>query len=461
MSVMIGLEAHAYVDTRSKMFCSCPNRFWDAEPDTLLCPVCTAQPGAKPMAPNAQALEHGLRLALALGCDLVETPARFLRKHYFYPDLPNNYQRTSRPFALRGSIAGVALREIHWEEDPGAYDPREGIVDFNRSGAPLLELVTEPKVRSPAHAREVLEELRLALEYLGALAPAGLKADANISLAGGARVEVKNLNSARNVELALEHEAERQAGLVARGEAVRRETRHFDEKFLRTETLRAKESDEDYRHVPDPDLPPIPVEALLARVRASMPENPFALRERWMRELQATRESCNVLLAERGLAACFQELARAAPPREAFDFLVGDLKRELNYRARSWLGSGLGPDDLAPLLAGQAEGWLPRKRAVVLLRVRLDEGAQAFQRAVQQERAAGISGDAVERAVREAIAAHPRAVEDYRKGRKEALNRVMGEAMRRLEGRGEPAELRARILAALGEAEDAAPRGPH
>lgn len=447
--VMIGLEVHAYLDTRSKMFCRCPNRFWadDAQPDTLLCPVCTAQPGAKPQAPNRAALEHGFRLAATLGCSIVDEPARFLRKHYFYPDLPNNYQRTSRPFARGGTLDGVALREIHWEEDPGAYDPHTGLVDFNRSGAPLLEVVTEPGVRDPAHARALLEEVRLALEYLGALAPAGLKADANISLRGGARVEVKNLNSARNVELALQHEAQRQAEVLAAGGKVARETRHFDETFVRTEPLRAKESEEDYRHLPDPDLPALDLAAVRAGALAAMPPNPFALREAWMRDLGVTREACNVLLAERGLAASFAAVAAEAPAREAFEFFVGDLKRELNYRARSFAASGLEPGELAPL----ASGGIPRARATQLLRTRLDEGPGAFRAALAAERGGPVGAAEVERAVAEAIAAHPKAVEDYRRGRAEAANRVIGEAMKRLQGRVPPAEVRARVLAALGE----------
>lgn len=449
--VLIGLEVHAYVSTQSKMFCGCPNRFWapDAAPNTLLCPVCTAQPGAKPRPPNRAALVHGLRLAATLGCDLVEAPPRFLRKHYFYPDLPNNYQRTTRPFARGGTIAGVTLREIHWEEDPGAYDPRTGLVDYNRSGAPLVEVVTEPEVRNPAHARELLEELRLALEYLGAVSPAGLKADANLSRAGGERVEVKNLNSARNVELALEHEAKRQAEVLARGERVLRETRHFDETFLTTAPLRAKESEEDYRYLPDPDLPALDLAPVRAAALAALPPSPFALRAAWMRDLGVTREACNVVLAEPGMAAAFQEVARSAPSKEAFEFFVGDLKRELNFRGRGFAAAALAPGELAALVAGQAKGELPRARATMLLRTRLDQGAGAFQQALAGERGAAAGAGDVDRAVAEAIDANPRAVEDYRKGRAEAANRILGDALKRLEGRAQPQDVRARVLAML------------
>lgn len=454
MQPTIGLEVHAYLATRGKMFCACPNRFFEPaqEPNTLLCPVCTAQPGAKPLAPNRVALDMGLQLALALGCDIVPGHVRFLRKHYFYPDLPNNYQRTSQPFARGGTIAGVPITEIHWEEDPGAYDPKAGLVDFNRSGAPLLELVTEPQVKSPAHARELLEEVRLALLYFGALSPAGLKADANLSLQGGARVEVKNLNSARNVELALQHEAQRQADVMARGEKVARETRHFDETFLKTEPLRAKESDEDYRYLPDPDLPALDIAPLHATVKAAMPPSPFALRAAWMKDLGVTKEGAGVLLAEPGMAACFLQLAPRVPPREAFEFLVGDLKRELNYRGKAFATAGLGAAELEPLLAAQAEGKLPRARAVVLLRTRLDEGAEAYARAWAAEQGASVAPDALAQAVRDAIAANPKAVEDYRKGRPEAANRIMGDAMKRLGGRADPTALRGAIVAALDAA---------
>lgn len=447
----IGLEVHAYLATRSKMFCACPNRFWDAEPNTLLCPACTAQPGAKPLAPNARALEHGFRAALLLGCAVREEPLRFLRKHYFYPDLPSNYQRTGEPFATGGSVAGVTLREMHWEEDPGAYDPRAGTVDFNRSGAPLVEIVTEPEVRSAAHAKECIDELRLLLAYLGALSPAGMKADANISLAGGERVEVKNLNSARNVELALRHEEERQARLLGQGRGVARETRHFDEARGVTLPLRAKESQEDYRHLPDPDLPPVELGGALARARATLPPDPFALREAWQRDLGVTREAAEVVLGEPGLPAAFLALPAALRGREELEFLVGDLKRELNFRQRTYAGSGLDHAELADLLRARAGG-LPRARAVALLRVRLDEGAEPFARALAGEAKGGVGEDAVRAAVAAAIAANPRAVEDWRRGKGQALNRVMGDAMRRLEGKVAPAELRARILDALGPA---------
>ncbi len=256
----IGLEVHAYVRSRGKLFCTCDADFLAArEPNANVCETCTGQPGAKPMAPNPAAIEAGVRVARALGAEITPV-ARFLRKHYFYPDLPSNYQRTSEPFARGGSLAGVAITEIHWEEDPGSYELRDGLVDYNRSGAPLLEIVTEPDVRSPAHARELLDELRLVLAYLGVgRAEAGIKADCNVSVAGGARVEVKNVNSVRNVEAALAFEIARQREAVARGERVERETRHFDEAAMRTVRLRVKETAADYRFLDDPDLPPFAV----------------------------------------------------------------------------------------------------------------------------------------------------------------------------------------------------------
>jgi aspartyl-tRNA(Asn)/glutamyl-tRNA(Gln) amidotransferase subunit B len=379
-----------------------------------------------------------------------EAPLRFLRKHYFYPDLPSNYQRTGEPFATGGSLLGVPLREVHWEEDPGAYDPRAGTVDFNRSGAPLIEVVTEPEVRSAEHARQCIEELRLLLQYLGALSPAGMKADANISLAGGERVEVKNLNSARNVELALLHEAERQGRALDRGLPVARETRHFDEAKGATLPLRAKESEEDYRHLRDPDLPGVDVAPALRAARASLPPSPFDLREAWQRELGATREAAEVVLGEPGMAAAFLALPAEVRGRDAFEFLVGDLKRELNFRQRGFAASGIGAEELAELLRARHAG-LPRARAVGLVRVRLDEGAEAFRRALQAE-GKGADDAAVEEAVRAAIEANPRAVEDWRAGKEAALHRIMGDAMKRLQGRVPPAELRARILAALGPA---------
>ena len=437
--VMIGLEVHIYLRTRSKLFCRCPADFLASRaPNTQVCHVCTGQPGAKPLAPNLAAMVAGVHLARALGMTL-SSSTRFLRKHYFYPDLPSNYQRTSEPIATGGALAGCALTELHVEEDPGAYDPREGTIDYDRAGAPLLELVTEPQLTSPAHARRLLAELRLALRYLDLnREEAGMKADCNVSLRGGARVEVKNVNSARNVERALAHEVARQAA-----EGAVRETRHFDEETGRTSPMRAKETDADYRYLPDPDLAPVDLAALAREV----PEepSPFERRARLAALAGVPEEEASPLLEERALA----QLYEASPTRTRFQFLVRDLRAELEHRATTLAASGVPLADIEALVAARERGSVTPQVATRLLRHAFDQGGLGA--ALQEELAASAStgDDALAAAVRAAIEGNPKAVADHRAGKQGAVNFLVGQAMRRLKGRADANALRAAIEAAL------------
>lgn len=436
---MIGLEVHVYLPTRSKLFCRCSADFLSSPaPNTQVCHVCTGQPGAKPLAPNAAAMEGGVRLARALAMTLGRR-TRFLRKHYFYPDLPSNYQRTSEPLATGGTLAGCALTEVHVEEDPGAYDPAAGTVDYDRAGAPLLELVTEPQLDSPAHARRFLAELRLALRYLGlSREEAGMKADCNVSVRGGARVEVKNVNSARNVERALAHEIERQSR-----EGAVRETRHFDEDTGRTTPMRTKESEADYRFLPDPDLRPVDLDALQ---RALPPEeSPFARRARIAQLASVTEEEASPLLDERGLA----DLYEANPTRTRFRFLVRDLRAELEHRATTLAASGVPLNDLSALVAAREEERITPQVATRLLRHALDHRGLGNTLVEELGHAAADPGDALVAAARAAIAANPRAVADHRAGKQGAVNFLVGQAMRQLKGRADANALRSAVEDAL------------
>ncbi|HIH64478.1 MAG TPA: Asp-tRNA(Asn)/Glu-tRNA(Gln) amidotransferase subunit GatB, partial [Methanothermobacter thermautotrophicus] len=253
-----GLEIHVQLDTRSKLFCRCPTDYQEAPPNTNICPVCLNQPGAKPYPPNRSALEGALKIALMLDCRINPEITYFMRKHYNYPDLPSGYQRTSIPVGLEGELNGVRIREVHIEEDPGQYKPDQGTVDFNRSGIPLIEIVTEPDMTSPEEARNFLRELIRVLEYSGCARGEGtMRADVNISLEGGKRVEIKNINSIKGAYKALKFEMIRQKNLLKRGVEVKQETRAFLESQMITVSMRLKEEAEDYRYIPDPDLPPM------------------------------------------------------------------------------------------------------------------------------------------------------------------------------------------------------------
>lgn len=438
--VLIGLEVHIYVRTRSKLFCACSaDALASRAPNTQVCHVCTGQPGAKPLPPNRAAIESAIRLARALDATLAST-TRFLRKHYFYPDLPSNYQRTSEPIATGGRLAGCAITEIHVEEDPGAYDPATGLVDYDRSGAPLIELVTEPQLDSPAHARRFLHELRLALGFLGiGRGEAGLKADCNVSLAGGARVEVKNVNSARNVERALTHEVERQ-----RHEGAIRETRHFDEATGRTTPLRAKETVADYRFLADPDLRPVDLATLAA---ATPPEeSPFTRRARLATLAGVPPDDASPLIEERALADLYERV-HAAHPRIAFQFLVRDLRAELDHRKTTLAASGVPTDELAALIAARQADRITPQVATRLLRHAFDQ--RGLGDALAHELRATRAEAPLDEAARAALAANPKAVADWRAGKATAVNYLVGQAMRQLKGRADANALRSAVERAL------------
>lgn len=447
MSARIGLEIHAYVLTRSKLFCACDADFLGArEPNTRICPTCTAQPGAKPRAPNRVAVEAGVRLARALGMALAPRAA-FLRKHYLYPDSPANFQRTSEPFATGGLLAGVPLTELHLEEDPGALDPATGLVDDNRAGAPLLELVTEPALQDAAHAKRFLRELRLALGYLGIHRDAaGLKADCNVSLEGGARVEVKNVHGARNVERAIESEIRRQEALVAKGERVARETRSFDDASGETRASREKETAADYRFLADPDLRPLDIAAVAARLPAE--ESPWARRARLAALAGVPEEQASPLVEERALADAFEQAASRGDPALAFRFVTRDLRAELEFRKVRLADAQLSADDVASLVDALARGELQPQAATRVLRAAFDAGDLAGKLAA--ERAAGAGGDdALDEAVKQALAQNPKAVADWRAGKGSAVNFLVGQAMRRLQGRAEANAVREAVESAL------------
>jgi aspartyl-tRNA(Asn)/glutamyl-tRNA(Gln) amidotransferase subunit B len=438
----IGLEVHVYLRTRAKLFCACSaDVIASPAPNTNICPVCTGQPGAKPMAPNVAALEAAVDVARALGSAL-QPRARFLRKHYFYPDLPSNYQRTSEPIAMGGELAGARIREMHVEEDPGAFDPASGLVDYDRSGAPLLEIVTEPDLASAAHARRFLGELRLALGYLDAWREeAGVKADCNVSVAGGERAEVKNVNSMRNAERAIAYEVERQKEARVRGEPLPRETRHFDEASGRTSRLRAKESEADYRYLADPDLPPVDITALAARRPPA--EGPLQRRARFALLVGASEEDVSPLLEERALADAFELAAARAGARAAFPFFVRDVRAELEYRKVRFARWGFEPTMLSSVVEALAAKRITPQVATRILR---------RQTTLATELGAGAGGPedvAVAAAARDAIAQNPRAVADYRAGKATALNFLVGHAMKALRGRAPADAVRAAVEQAL------------
>jgi aspartyl-tRNA(Asn)/glutamyl-tRNA(Gln) amidotransferase subunit B len=443
VSLKVGLEIHIYPKTGCKMFCRCSASFLDAPPNTNICPVCTGQPGSKPMPPNLSALTAALQISDIFGMSLSPYPVVTLRKHYFYPDLPSNYQRTSGPVATGGRIGSCRLREIHFEEDPGQYDISKGKVDFNRSGVPLLELVTEPDIASAAEARRLLVDLLFALEYLEvSREEMPFKVDTNISLNGGRRVEIKNINSLNGVVKSVEYETERQLSVIESGGTVEQETRHFDPISGTTVSLRYKESVEDYRYLPDPDILPVDVSGL-DYVRR---ENPFLILRK-MTDHGVHEPDARTVVVDRNLLRLYEFLAARTDPKFASVFVARDVKSELNYRS---LPSSFLPgiqEGILQIASNYSLSKLSNQNATLLLRALFD--GSPIEEKLRDFTGNWFGPEHIAEAVAKVISENTEAAEKYRQGRKEVINFLVGQCMRRLHGKAKPEDVMSEIAKAL------------
>lgn len=434
---MIGLEVHMYPKTLSKMFCTCKAELSD-EPNRNICPICTGQPGSKPMGLNRKAFDIALMMAKATGCRIVTGKKVFVqRKHYFYPDLPNNYQRTSEPIAIEGEFQGVRIRELHIEEDPGQYELKRGEVDYNRSGFPLIEIVTEPDMKTPDDAYRFLNSLKEVIDYLG-IGREGFKVDTNVST-GGERVEVKNVNSIENVKRALVHEIERQ-----KKEGARRETRHFDALFGVTVSLREKETVADYRYMPDPDVPPILITKQMVD-GIKLPEDLFELRKRLMKTYKITEETACVLTSDQDLVRLYEKLAEIEPEFVA-DWLKKDLKGELNYRNKTLAGAKLDDKEIGELLREIKSGKVTRLKGKDILRDYLDKKIKS----VEEARPEKIGRKELEKAVEEVISANKEVVKKYKDGKTTALNFLIGEVSRKTDKSADVETIKKELMKKIG-----------
>ncbi|MEM2289818.1 MAG: Asp-tRNA(Asn)/Glu-tRNA(Gln) amidotransferase subunit GatB [Candidatus Hadarchaeales archaeon] len=453
MEVRIGFEVHQQIATSRKLYCNCPTNYQDVPPNTNICPICTGMPGAKPLPPNERAVDAAIELALMLGCKVVTEEVIYIqRKHYDYPDLPSGYQRTSLPIAREGMLEGVRIRELHLEEDPGQYDPVAGTVDFNRSGVPLVEVVTEPDIKSPEEARGFLRRLTQVLEYSGKVRPeagGAMRADVNISLEGGGRVEVKNINSIRGVYRALKFEILRQKSRLERGEEVKRETRAYLESQMITVPMRGKEMEEDYRYIPDPDILPLVIEpARVERIRAGMPEPPNLRERRLMEQYGITRAEAEVIVSERALADLYEEVCREVDPRLAAQWFRTRLKKVLNYLGLEASKLPCPPAQLSKLLNMVARGEITPEQGELVLRelaVRPDEPREILQKlrlVPVEEKELWNTIDAV-------LGENRVAVEDFLSGEEKALDFLVGRVLQAISWRADPREIRKLLLQKL------------
>lgn len=503
----IGLEIHAELNTRTKMFCGCKNDPEEKRPNVNICPICTGHPGTLPVA-NKDAIRRILKLGFALGAK-IPTHSKFDRKNYFYPDLPKGYQisQYDEPLVKEGELHGIRITRVHLEEDAGRLihltaDKRTvdkekasgsnvkgqtsnvSFVDYNRAGLPLMELVTEPDVKDAESAVAFARELQLILRYCGVsnadMERGQMRVEANISIAPaedisvnqrphqrksaptlGTKVEIKNLNSFRAVHDAIFYEIKRQEELLERGEKVVQETRGWDENKKITVSQRLKEEAHDYRYFPEPDLPPLNLEKLfLESIKREVPELPKEKRTRFAKEYKLNESQIEILIEDRALAEFFEESVSELALRITrytlqdllllFNYLTSDLRGLINERGIALKDSRITPSSLADLIGIIVQENLPSRMAKDILREMVRTGLDPHQ--IMKEKGLGVISDAgvIETTINEVLAANPKAVEDYKKGKENALQFLIGQAMGKLKGQAKPDQLKEEFKKKVG-----------
>ncbi|MDH7478646.1 MAG: Asp-tRNA(Asn)/Glu-tRNA(Gln) amidotransferase subunit GatB [Syntrophomonadaceae bacterium] len=462
---VIGLEVHTELKTKSKIFCPCSTTF-GAKPNTQTCPVCLGLPGVLPVV-NQQVVEFAIMTGLALNCEISRF-SKFDRKNYYYPDLPKNFQISQYDLPLcrggyleimvEGGKRRIGITRVHMEEDAGKL-VHEGdaigrsefsMVDYNRAGVPLLEIVSEPDLRSAEEARRYLEQLKAILEYLEVsdcrMEQGSLRCDANISLRPwgsrqmGTKTEIKNLNSFRALQKALEYEIWRQAQVLEEGGEIVQETRSWDEAREVTFSLRGKEEAHDYRYFPEPDLPPLVVEpAWVEEIKRRLPELPEARRERFIQEYRLPAYDADILTASRPLADFFEACCRQySDPKAISNWVMGDLTRYLKESGKEIDESPITPVHLAGMLRLMKNGIISGKIAKTLFDEMFRSGKQP-EDLVREKGLVQITDEsAIGELVEKVLADHPRVVEDYLGGKEKAFGFLVGQVMRETRGKANP-----------------------
>jgi aspartyl-tRNA(Asn)/glutamyl-tRNA(Gln) amidotransferase subunit B len=458
---VIGLEVHAQMLTNTKIFCGCPTTFGN-EPNTQTCQICIGMPGVLPVL-NKKALEFAVRTGLATNC-AISGYSRFARKNYFYPDLPKGYQisQYEHPICEHGHIEivvdyevkRIGITRIHMEEDAGK-NIHEGtggysFVDLNRTGVPLMEIVSEPDMRSPKEAAEYMRKLRSIVRYLGVcdgnLEQGSLRCDANVSVRPlgqkeyGTRAEVKNINSFRYVERAIEYEIKRQIKVIEDGGKVVQETRLWDADTGLTESMRSKEEAHDYRYFPDPDLVPITVDQTwIDEIRASLPELPDAKRHRFVSDFGLPEYDADLLTSERATAGWFEEAVKAGgQPKAVSNWMMGELMKLLNEENKAIDACPIQPKQLSEMLQLIDKGTISGKIAKTVFDEMYRTGKDA-EAIVKEKGLVQISDSSeIEKVVDEIIAKSPKEVERFRAGDEKLLGFFVGQAMKATRGKANP-----------------------
>jgi aspartyl-tRNA(Asn)/glutamyl-tRNA(Gln) amidotransferase subunit B len=482
--IVIGLEVHAQLLTVSKMFCRCSADYANAAPNTHCCPICMGFPGTLPVI-NERAVEYTVMTALALHCE-IPAFSKFDRKNYFYPDLPKGYQISQYDIPLSrngyltipvdGQEKRIGITRVHLEEDTGRHLSRSehgesySLVDLNRAGVPLMEIVSEPDIRSPEEARLYVEKLRTILVYLGVnsgrMEEGALRCDANVSLRPrgqqefGVKTEIKNMNSFRAVERALVYEAARQLEELRAGRVIVQQTRGWREDKGVTVLQRVKEFADDYRYFPEPDLPPLTfTRERVEEIRAKMPELPDAKRERFVEQYGLSAYDAEQLTAERAMADYFEtvatmgderkESARSARAKVAANWINGELRRLLNAAGQEIDASRVTPAGLAELLDLVERGTISGTQAKDVLEIAFASGDPPTEIVAREAMSQISDGGELEQIVVEVIGENPKAVEDYRAGKSAAVQFLVGQVMKRTKGRAKPDAVQPILLGKL------------
>ncbi len=463
MTTTIGLEIHVQLATQTKMFCSCSTAFGD-EPNTHVCPVCLGLPGALPTL-NGQAVHLAAQLATALGCTIHEV-SEFSRKNYFYPDLPKAYQITQfdRPIATGGAVPiitdgvtrTIRLTRAHIEEDAGksmhAADITQGgetLVDFNRCGMPLIEIVSEPDMHSGNEAYEFLRNLRRLVRWLGVssgdMEKGAMRCDVNVSVSSddtkrGVKVEIKNLNSFRSVKRAIDYEEQRQVQCLTDGERILQETRHFDEVQGITTAMRSKEASNDYRYFPEPDLPLLMLDpGELTEIREHMPELPWEMQTRFEHELGLSSYDAALLTEEHSTAEFFQQtIARYDNPKKAASYIGTEVTKVLNERGKALAETKLTPESLAELLHLIEKGVISNTASKDVLPLLADTDTTVTE-AIRKLGLEQVSdSSAIEDLARQVITENAAQAEQFKNGKEAVLGYLVGQLMKKSKGKANP-----------------------
>jgi len=438
--IKIGLEIHSYLITEEKLFCNCKAIRHSAKegikPNSFICPICCGMPGSKPMLPNKEAIKKAIQIALMLNCKIQDQKIIWQRKHYDWPDLPKGYQITqsgsySIPLAENGEFENIRIRELHLEEDPAAWNPETGNIDYNRSGLALVEIVTEPDFSSSEQVVLWLKNFLLTLSYIKAIDKnAGIKADVNISMNGGERVEIKNISSIENIKKAIEYEIIRQ-----KKEKAIRETRRFDEITGKTISMRTKEQAEDYRFIPDPDLPIIKIsKEEVENIKKTLPETPKEKLNKLIQKYKIDKKNSEILTKNLEIVEFFEKVIEEVDGKFALPWITIELLRILNYNKKTLDEVNINPKHFIELLQLVKNKEITELKAKQILNEFIPNSYSVKSKLNKFQK---INNEELEEICREVIKENKKAVDDYKSGEEKALSFLIGKVMEKSQRRAD------------------------